>query len=68
MICSRCKREFTSPSYKTCETCRIYNKNIQEYQNVKNSLQWVKSNYYLRHFQIAGNSLEPKLPFLCRKI
>lgn len=56
MICSRCKREFTSPSYKTCET------------NVKNSLQWVKSNYYLRHFQIAGNSLEPKLPFLCRKI
>lgn len=47
---------------------RKNNINIQEYQNVKNSLQWVKSNYYLRHFQIAGNSLEPKLPFLCRKI
>lgn len=30
MICSRCKREFTSPSYKTCETCRIYNKNIRD--------------------------------------
>ena len=26
-----------------------------EYNNIKNSLQWIKSKYSLRHFQIAGN-------------
>lgn len=31
--------------------------NIQEYTNVKNSLQWIKSKYYLRHFQNDGKLL-----------
>lgn len=29
----------------------------QEYSNVKNSLQWIKSKYSLRHFQIDGKLL-----------
>lgn len=30
MICSRCKHYFISEKYKTCDSCRKYNKNIRD--------------------------------------
>ncbi len=30
MICSRCKRNFEEPNYKTCANCRYYNKSVRD--------------------------------------
>jgi hypothetical protein len=30
MICSRCKKQFNSQQYKTCDLCRSYNKNLRD--------------------------------------
>lgn len=54
--------EYFNSIINICRFITDYNIHNSGYQNVKNSLQWIKSKYTLRHFQIAGNSLGCKAP------
>lgn len=49
--------EYFSSIVKVSNFIKKNKLNLQEYQNVKNSLQWIKSKYSLRHFQTDGNLL-----------